>query len=106
MDFFGNVQNVEVDGVGDYAGNDTEWKEDLLALGRKIADLREKAEKEEMSETVNGSTSQPRDVPMTKIRAAKVEVDDGWFGKRAVGAWMLAGCALAWAAGSYLEGGS
>jgi len=26
MDFFGNVQNVEVDSVG----NDTEWKEDLL----------------------------------------------------------------------------
>lgn len=39
MDFFGNVQNVEVDSVG----NDTEWKEDLLALGKKIAELRERA---------------------------------------------------------------
>ncbi|TVY57576.1 GPI-anchor transamidase, partial [Lachnellula suecica] len=40
MDFFGNVQNVEVDN----ARNDTEWKEDLLLLGKKIAELRERAE--------------------------------------------------------------
>ena len=40
MDFFGNVQNVEVDSVG----NDTEYREDLLALGRKIKELRNRAD--------------------------------------------------------------
>src|SRR5205814_7882740 len=37
MDFFGNVQNVEVEGQR----NETEW-EDLVRLGKMIAELREK----------------------------------------------------------------
>ena len=101
MDFFGNVQNVEVDSVG----NDTEWKEDLLALGKKIAELRERAE---AVEAVEMNTSVPDPLMMgthtsKKIRAAKVQVDDKWWGKKAVGAWALAGCSLVWFMGSYLE---
>ncbi|KAM3065359.1 glycosylphosphatidylinositol anchor biosynthesis [Clarireedia jacksonii] len=96
MDFFGNVQNVEVD----KAINDTEWKEDLLSLGKKIAELRERSEAEERNATTAAShTNQP----IRRIRAAKVEVDNSWWGKKAIGAWALAGCSLVWLAGSFLE---
>lgn len=104
MDFFGNVQNVEVDS----AENATEWKEDILALGKKIAELRERADEADAAaaaEEKNISTLEhmfARDTPK-KIRAAKVEVDNTWWGKKAVGAWALAGCSLVWLAGTYLE---
>ncbi|APA09099.1 hypothetical protein sscle_04g038690 [Sclerotinia sclerotiorum 1980 UF-70] len=97
MDFFGNVQNVEVDKVA----NDTEWKEDLLSLGKKIAELRERTEAAENNST--GPATVMESHPTRKIRAAKVEVDDSWWGKKAVGAWALAGCSLVWLAGTYLE---
>src|SRR5271170_4064383 len=73
MDFFGNVQNVEVDGVN----NDTQWKEDLLQLGKKIATIRERMETTEKNTTTQGKTSSR--IPFTRVRAAKVEVDDGWL---------------------------
>ncbi|CZR66706.1 GPI-anchor transamidase precursor [Phialocephala subalpina] len=103
MDFFGNVQNVEVDS----AENATEWKEDILALGRKIAELRKRADEADAAAVEEKNTSTPeqmfvRDIPK-KIRAAKVEVDNTWWGKKAIGAWALAGCSLVWLAGTYLE---
>ncbi|TEY83832.1 hypothetical protein BOTCAL_0024g00410 [Botryotinia calthae] len=97
MDFFGNVQNVEVDKIA----NDTEWKEDLLSLGKKIAELRERTEAAEENATSPASLSENH--PTRKIRAAKVEVDNSWWAKKAVGAWALAGCSLVWLAGTYLE---
>ncbi len=98
MDFFGNVQNVEVDGVK----NDTQWKEDLLQLGKRIATVREHMETTERNTSTQGKKSSS--VPFKRVRAAKVEVDDGWWGKKASGAWALAGCTLVWIAGTYLEG--
>ncbi|KAF7870252.1 uncharacterized protein EAF02_009442 [Botrytis sinoallii] len=97
MDFFGNVQNVEVDKIA----NDTEWKEDLLSLGKKIAELRERTEAAEKNATSSAPLSGNH--PTRKIRAAKVEVDNSWWAKKAVGAWALAGCSLVWLAGTYLE---
>jgi phosphatidylinositol glycan class K len=100
MDFFGNVQNVEVDS----AGNHTEWKEDLLSLGKKIAELRGRADAAEAAEK---NASMPESLigshTSRKIRVAKVQVDDKWWGKKAIGAWALAGCSLVWALGTYLE---
>jgi glycosylphosphatidylinositol transamidase (GPIT) subunit GPI8 len=98
MDFFGNVQNVEVDSVN----NDTQWKEDLLQLGKKIATIRERVESAEKNVTMQRKISSS--TPFARVRAAKVEVDDGWWGKKAAGAWALASCTLIWIAGSYLEG--
>ncbi|KAG4412057.1 hypothetical protein IFR04_014797 [Cadophora malorum] len=100
MDFFGNVQNVEVDSVG----NDTEYREDLLALGRKIKELRNRADAID-AEAKNATAPAPEQehFNVRRIKAAKVEVDDTWLGKRAIGAWALLGCALVWTAGSYLE---
>jgi phosphatidylinositol glycan class K len=100
MDFFGNVQNVEVDSVV----NDTEWKEDLLALGKKIAELRERVEADEAAER-NVSMAEPllKNHSSQRIRAAKVEIDGKWWGKKAIGAWALAGCSLVWLAATYME---
>lgn len=102
MDFFGNVQNVEVDGVR----NETEWKEDLLLLGKKVAALRQRAEAEEALE-MNKNDTIPKPVragqSARRVTAAKVEADTAWWGKKAIGAWALAGCSLVWFAGSYLE---
>jgi glycosylphosphatidylinositol transamidase (GPIT) subunit GPI8 len=100
MDFFGNVQNVEVDN----AGNDTEWKEDLLLLGKKIAELRERTEAQDAAEkNTSIPDAIPRSQPSRKVKAAKVQVDEKWWGKKAIGAWALAGCSLVWLAGTYLE---
>jgi GPI-anchor transamidase subunit K len=97
MDFFGNVQNVEVDGVN----NDTQWKEDLLQLGKKIAAIRERMEIAEKNSTTKESMT--LNAQFTRVRAAKVEAGDRGWGKKAAGAWALAGCTLVWIAGSYLE---
>jgi len=99
MDFFGNVQNVEVDSVG----NDTEWKEDLLLLGKKITELRERAEAADAAQNVSATAPLTENPTSRRIRAAKVAVDNTWWGKKAIGAWALAGCSLVWLAGSYLE---
>lgn len=99
MDFFGNVQNVEVDSVG----NETEWKEDLLALGKKISELRERADIVDSAENASQLESLADYRIPRKTRAAKVEIDNTWWGKKAIGAWALAGCSLVWLAGTYLE---
>jgi len=97
MDFFGNVQNVEVDGTR----NETEWKEDLLMLAKKIAALKEA--EEHVKQNLSNHVGEMLTAPTKKIGAAKVEIDDGWWSKKAVGVWALAGCTLAWVAGTYLE---
>lgn len=99
MDFFGNVQNVEVDS----AGNETEWKEDLLGLGKKIAELRARADAADAIAQNSSIPEQAENLVSRRMKAAKVQVDDTWWGKKAVGAWALAGCSLVWLAGSYLE---
>lgn len=96
MDFFGNVQNVEVDAVG----NDTELREDILSLGKKIAELMEKAEAAEKNSTT--AIEEPTG-PTRRIRAAKVAADEKWWGKKAVAVLGVAGCSLVWLAGNYLE---
>jgi glycosylphosphatidylinositol transamidase (GPIT) subunit GPI8 len=104
MDFFGNVQNVEVDNTG----NDTTLKEDLLLLGKKIAELRARSEaEEEAEEAAERNATLPRPVleshTSRKVTAAKVEIDETWWGTKAIGAWALAGCSLVWLAASYME---
>ncbi|KAG9242771.1 peptidase C13 family-domain-containing protein [Calycina marina] len=98
MDFFGNVQNVEVDNVG----NDMEWKEDLLLLGKKIADLKERAEGVDAAQ--NSTMAPVRDNHASKrIRAAKVATDERWWAKKAVAVLGLAGLSGVWFAGLYLS---
>ena len=104
MDFFGNVQNVE---VGDGVGNETEWKEDLIQLGKMIAATRKAAndtvdakQAPLLAQKVESESKAPR--RQGKPGAVKVEAEAGW-GSRVLGAWALGGCALLWAAGSWIE---
>jgi glycosylphosphatidylinositol transamidase (GPIT) subunit GPI8 len=98
-DFFGNVQNVEVDG----AKNST-LEEELLSLSMTIAELRRKAD--EMDALKSNTTVAPQAKPAPqpkKAQPAKPLTDDNWWTKKIFGATALAGCALLWGLGSYLE---
>ncbi|KAL9037860.1 MAG: hypothetical protein Q9214_005513 [Letrouitia sp. 1 TL-2023] len=100
MDFFGNMQDVEVEGGAGW--NASEWKEDLRRLGeimerRKKSDMEESKAKKKTpagQAVVNGKE--------THEGAAKIEARDGW-GQQIVGAWVLLGCALIWGGASWVE---
>ncbi|KID92376.1 GPI-anchor transamidase precursor [Metarhizium guizhouense ARSEF 977] len=98
-DFFGNIQNVEVD-----RDSSSSLDEQLLALSKTIAILREKEAEEDAAP--RNTSSVPASVstePVTKIQGATVLTDDKWWAKKVVGATALAGCGLLWAIGSFLE---
>lgn len=98
-DFFGNVQNVEVDRAKDLA-----LEEDLINLSKKIALLR-KREAENAAARNNGSSipaSAPT-APPRKVQGASALTNDNWLSKKVVGATALAGCALLWGLGAVLE---
>lgn len=105
MDFFGNVQNVEVEDGSSGLGNETEWREELLQLRKMI-------EREWRRQNTSGLAVLPgvdpaepvAQIPRSKpVGAAKVAADDGWA-KQAIGVSTLLGLAGVWAAGSWLEG--
>ncbi len=101
VDFFGNVQGVEVEGIA----NETEWREDLERLGELLRRRREVG---------NGTASRREEAPQkvviegTKLGkerregAAKVEGGKGW-GQQVLGASALLGCALVWGGASWFE---
>ncbi|KAK4693915.1 GPI-anchor transamidase subunit K, partial [Lecanoromycetidae sp. Uapishka_2] len=103
MDFFGNVQGVEVQGVG---ANETEWREDMKRLEEIInrARARGNATASEKSEApIEKSADQDRKLGKGRIEgAAKVEAGGAW-GQRLLGAGALLGCALIWGGTSWLE---
>ncbi|KAH6607717.1 hypothetical protein Trco_004030 [Trichoderma cornu-damae] len=98
-DFFGNIQNVEVD----RAGKDLALEEELVELSKTIAMLRGK-EAEAHAARHNASSvpaSVPASVPTAaprKIQGAKALTEDDWWTKKVIGATALAGCALLWGA--------
>lgn len=102
-DFFGNIQNVEVD-----RSKDSEFGDDMLELSKTIAFLRQKAEEEEAAEAAgNSTTSMPASAPTDaakKVQGAAALTDDSWWSKKVVGATALVGCAALWGLGSFLEG--
>ncbi|KID78967.1 GPI-anchor transamidase [Metarhizium brunneum] len=98
-DFFGNIQNVEVD-----RDSSSSLDEQLLALSKTIAILREKEAEEDAAP--RNTSSVPASVstePVTKLQGATVLTNDKWWNKKVVGATALAGCGLLWAIGSFLE---
>ncbi|KAF2036680.1 hypothetical protein EK21DRAFT_51781 [Setomelanomma holmii] len=101
MDFFGNVQNVELQAEG---RNETQWKEELEAIDRMIL-----VAKKRHNESLNAKPQAQHVVeqvkPMQSLRregAVKVDEEQGW-NKQVVGAAALLGCAGVWLAGSLLE---
>lgn len=116
MDFFGNVQGVEVEAVSNSTGD--EFLEDMRRLKeilrrreeeRRLADeiratpgLKEQKDKHAPR---NLSSTQPatRDLGGRKpLGAAKVESANGWS-QQVMGVWALLGCALVWGGASWLE---
>ena len=103
MDFFGNVQGVEVEGVG---GNETEWREemrrleDIINRARAIGKVTDAKESETPVEEV---IAQGRNLSRGRIPgAARVEGVEAW-GQRILGAGALLGCVLFWSGASWLE---
>ncbi|ROT40750.1 GPI-anchor transamidase [Sodiomyces alkalinus F11] len=111
-DFFGNVQNVEVDRVKSLA-----LDEELLELSRTIAALRRKADEEDaaaaeaeaaLRNATVAAANEGRPPPRTEMRRvqlAKPLTEENWWTRKIVGATALAGCAALWLLGSYFEPG-
>ena len=102
MDFFGNVQEVEVQG-GTGIANDTEWREDL----RKLAEIiRRRKDAGYSYEEVNASNQNTRKDPekpqRSKEGAAEIDAGSNWT-QQIVGATTLLGCALLLGGASWLE---
>ncbi|KAB5545875.1 gpi-anchor transamidase-like protein [Coniochaeta sp. 2T2.1] len=85
-DFFGNVQNVEVDGT-----KNTTLEEDLLSLSKTIAALKKHADEIEAAERKANETVQARPDARKKIQFAKPLTDDNWWTKKLFGATAVAG---------------
>lgn len=114
MDFFGNVQGVEVEQQQQQQqqgiGNESEWREDL----RRLGEIMRRRRKEESEETRNPSAGESATKPLnptstpsprsatTRPGAAKVEAANSWT-QPVLGAWALVGCALVWSGASWLE---
>ena len=97
-DFFGNVQNVEIDG-----SKNTTLEEDLLALSRTIAALRERADEDEAATRNSTTNSRTVATPSQNLHSVKPLTNDNWWAKKIYGATALAGCALLWGLGTYME---
>ena len=111
MDFFGNVQGVEVEQQQQQGiGNESDWREDL----RRLGEIMRRRRKEESEETRNPSADESATKPLnptstlsprsatTRPGAAKVEAANSWT-QPVLGAWALVGCALVWSGASWLE---
>lgn len=101
MDFFGNVQNVEVEGA---KRNETQWKHELEAIERMIQEARRR-HNESLSvhpQPQHVVEDAKPDQNLRKQGAAMVQQEQSWS-KQLVGAAALVGCAVTWAAGSWLE---
>lgn len=102
MDFFGNVQGVEIEGVG---GNASEWREDMRRLEEIINRARARGNMTEAktSGAPVEEIAQGRKLAEGKVEgAAKIEGVEAW-GQRILGAGTLLGCALLWGGASWLE---
>lgn len=101
MDFFGNVQNVEIEGE---KRNETQWKQELDAIEKMISEAKRR-HNESLSMEAKTQHVVEQAKPTQNLRkqgAAMVHEEQSWS-KQIVGAVALAGCAAAWAAGSWLE---
>jgi phosphatidylinositol glycan class K len=104
MDFFGNVQNVEMSGE-EGQWNETAWREDLEQLKIMINAARQRGNASAIDEhEKSAGEAVVQQIPLKSERAAKV-ASENTLGKQIVGAAALLGCAGVWLAASWYEGG-
>ena len=133
MDFFGNVQNVEVEGGGT-GWNESEWQEDLRRLSEIVKDQSGLMKRHELVPPQddpivplekakaplrsNSSSVDPTIPPITHPiltgpshsrkfdRPSRVDITSasGSWTQRFIGAGALLSCALVWGGTSWLEG--
>jgi len=104
MDFFGNVQNVEID--SQMGGNETQWEEDLAHIERMISSLKEK-ERQGLNQSayvhdIDAAEAAVKPRSWEREKAAKVEAENSWK-RQVIGATALLGCVGVWLAGSILD---
>ncbi|KAF1969505.1 hypothetical protein BU23DRAFT_476650 [Bimuria novae-zelandiae CBS 107.79] len=107
MDFFGNVQNVEIDAGS--TKNETQWREELEAIDKMIVEakrrhnesLNVRPQAQHLMEEIVASGSQP-EKSIKKPGAVKIDTESAWS-KQMVGVAALLGFAGVWVAGSLLE---
>jgi len=100
MNFFGNVQNVEVEDTT--AGNQTAWKEELKHLKTMIEEASD-ARKGSLADTSSVNVQAHAIKSSSKSqRAAKVDTESAWS-KQAIGVAALFGCVGVWLAASWCE---
>ena len=97
LDFFGNVQGVEIEPGQKEAHND--WKKDLVALQNIIKDAQSNA-KEEIKETVLHAPAKERS-NVSRVALDMANGGENWI-KKIVGAASLAVVGIAWMASSTL----
>ncbi|GAB0131581.1 glycosylphosphatidylinositol anchor biosynthesis [Epichloe bromicola] len=98
-DFFGNIQNVEVD-----RDASSSLDEQLLSLSKTITLLRQKeAEADAARRNATSAPASVSDESVTKIQSATVLTGNNWWTKKVVGASALVGCGLLWGLGSFME---
>ncbi|KZM26442.1 glycosylphosphatidylinositol anchor biosynthesis [Ascochyta rabiei] len=101
MDFFGNVQNVEVEGE---KRNETRWKQELEAIEKMILEAKRRHnESLSMDARVQRIAEEAKPAQSFKKQGAAMVREEQSWSKQIVGAVALAVCAVAWAAGSWLE---
>lgn len=104
MDFFGNVQGVEVEGLG----GEGEWREDMNRLEEIINRARTSGNgtvgADKSDTPVKEVVLQGRELEGWVEGATKVVAGDAWS-QRVLGAGALLGCALIWGGASWLESG-
>ncbi|KAH9863993.1 glycosylphosphatidylinositol anchor biosynthesis [Plenodomus biglobosus] len=101
MDFFGNVQNVEIEGE---RRNETEWRQDLSAIEKMIVEAK-KRHNESLGVKPQAEYVVEKAKPSLAVRregAIRVDEEQDWT-RQAYGAAALLGCAGVWLAGSWLE---
>jgi phosphatidylinositol glycan class K len=105
MDFFGNVQNVEVE--GGQGRNESEWRRELAAIETMIEEAKRRhnaslATAPHPVQVIEEVKAVETLQAVKREGAMRVDEEAGWE-KQAVGAAALLGCAVLWVGGSWLE---
>ena len=107
MDFFGNVQNVDVDGDNANITDPGSLKEDLVAIARLVEEWKRRESHEQASsmEPISSNTTEtvPTSTPPYQRSPGAMKMDDSKsWSNQLVGLSVLTSLGAVWFAGSLL----